>query len=76
MIVKYQIGGSPMPPLDAKKLDKYCDKILERISSGGKSSVGTFSDAIKVIEALGEATRDRLKREKYTSDIFKYLKIK
>jgi len=76
MICKYQAGGMEMPPLDARKLDKYCDKIVDQVAPSSKGSAPIFVEATKVIEKLGDATRDRLKRQAYTTEILNQLRSK
>ena len=67
MITRFQLTGSKMPTLNSKKLDKYCDKIITSMSPGGKGSASPFISAIEVLKKVGEATRDRLKRQAYTN---------
>lgn len=74
MIARFQIAGSKLPPLNSKKLDTYCDKIIDCLSSGGKKSATPFNNAIGVIKEVGEATRDRLKRQAYTTQILQKIR--
>lgn len=74
MILRLQVAGGKMPPLNSKKLDKYCDKIVASLSSGGKGSATPFIKAIEVIKNAGDATRDRLKRQPYTTQILQILR--
>lgn len=76
MIIKYQSAGLSMPSLGMKKLDNYCKKILESLASGGKGSVPIFLEAAKLIESLDDASRDRLKRQAYTTEILNKLRHK
>ena len=74
MILKYQIGGERTPPLNSKKLIKYCDYIVNALATGGRASATPFQEAAKVIDAVGDATIDRLKRQPYTDEIKNFLR--
>jgi hypothetical protein len=76
MIIKYQSAGLNIPSLGMKKLDRYCNKILESLVSGGKGSVPIFLKAAQLIESLDDASRDRLKRQAYTTEILNRLRDK
>jgi hypothetical protein len=70
MAFRYQVSrGESMPPLGAKKFDKYCDTLLAQLKQGGKASAPPFLAAVKAIESLGDMTRDRLKGQKVTDEL-------
>jgi hypothetical protein len=75
MILRYQAAGKSMPALNSKKLDSYCEPIVEALATGGKASATPFLEAVKIIDAAGEAGRDRLKRQVYTDELKRRLGI-
>ncbi len=75
MILKYQIAGVNVPAVNSKKLDKYCQSIVDALATGGRASATPFQEAAKVIEVVGEVSRDRLKRQAYTDEIKRHLRI-
>lgn len=76
MILKYQVGGLEAPPLNSKKLDAYCDRIVNALTAGGKASAAPFLEAVKIVDAVGMAGPDRLKRQAFTDEIKRKLGVK
>lgn len=73
MVLKYQIAGDQQPQLSSGKIEKYCDKILQVVTQGGKSAVPAFANAVKFVQDLGPVSEDRLKRRAYLNEIKKKL---
>ncbi|PKN64104.1 MAG: hypothetical protein CVU57_16145 [Deltaproteobacteria bacterium HGW-Deltaproteobacteria-15] len=73
LIVRYQLAGRELPGLNSGRLEKYCARIIDAFSPGGKTSATPFLEATKVIDALGNANRDRLRQQKYTEEVKKAL---
>lgn len=76
LAIRYLIGGTKMPALNSKKLDTYCEKIIEVLSPGGKASAPPFLLGGSVIDSLGPTNRDRIRREKFTDDLKRALLTK
>jgi hypothetical protein len=69
MILKYQIAGKSMPALTSKKIDTYCNVILEAIAAGSKKAEPHFQAAVDVLEKLGKTSRDRLKGRPFVGQV-------
>jgi hypothetical protein len=69
MLLRYQQGGADLPGLRSKKLDDYCKRILSGLAEGGKTAAEPFMQATRIIDAIGEASKDRLKRARYTEEL-------
>lgn len=69
MAVKYRIGGKVVPPLNSPKIERYCKPILDALEAGGKASAPPFLEAASEIDALGPATRDRVKGQRFTEEL-------
>lgn len=69
MAMKYLSGGGKVPPLNSNKLESYCQTIIDALEGGGKSSAAPFLAAKDRLDALGIASRDRLKRQTFTDEI-------
>jgi len=57
------IAGKDIPPLDSKKVDSYCQPIIDSFSRHSEEATNIFSNAANLINALGEVSNDRLKRQ-------------
>ena len=73
MIIKYIILGKSIPALNSKKSDITSEKIIDIFKSGGKLPL--YKQATDIIDKVGLATRDRLKRQSYTQEIKSVLNI-
>lgn len=71
MILRHQLGGTSMPVIHSKKLDDYCRKILDALAAGGKAAAAPFLQAVAILDSIGPATKDRLKRSRYTEELLK-----
>ena len=78
MAYKYLICGFNIPNINSKKLDSYCNTMLEKVNVGGKSSAYPFFDVIELIDNLvdstGNISKDRLKRKAFTTDLINEIK--
>lgn len=69
MLVRYLVAGPDMPRTDSSKIDKYCETIDETLSKGGKASAPPFLQAARILEEVGQVTRDRRKGQPYTDEL-------
>ena len=70
MVLRHQVAGKSRPPLSSNKIEGYCQKIINVLKSGGKSSIPPLKEALDAIASVGvPPTRDRLKGQKYTQDL-------
>jgi hypothetical protein len=70
MILKVLIVGDEASGLSSKRLDGYCDKIIQAIAVGGRQSAPPFNEAITIIDKSGPVTRDRRKGKPYTDELY------
>lgn len=57
------VAGKEMPAMNSRKMDEYCQKIIDKFSHHSPEGTEVFTRAIKIIEDLGEISNDRLKRQ-------------
>lgn len=57
------IAGKDKPALKSKKMDAYCQKIIDKLTKPGEHALAPFKQAVGILETLGEISDDRLKRQ-------------
>lgn len=57
------VAGKDVPQLGARKMDAYAQKIIDKFSHHSAEGTAVFTQAVGIIESLGEITNDRLKRQ-------------
>jgi len=57
------IAGKEQPSLKSKKMDGYCQKIIDRLTKPSEQALTPFKQAVHILETLGEISDDRLKRQ-------------
>lgn len=57
------VAGKEMPPMNSKKMDAYAQRIVDRFSHHCAEGTAAFTQAIDIINSLGDVTSDRLKRQ-------------
>lgn len=67
------VSGREIPDLASKKIEKYCDKIINLFSKPSDQVNKVFMKAIDAINSLGEVSDDRLKRQNVFSEMQKKL---
>lgn len=73
-LVRVIIAGDKMPDINSKKIDPYCQKIVDALSKHGSSAVTPFKKAAGIIESMGDISSDRLKRQAILEEMLKNLK--
>ncbi len=73
-LVRVIIAGEKMPDLGSKKIDQYCQKIVDALSKHGAAAVTPFKKAAGIIEAMGDVSSDRLKRQTVLEEMLKNLR--
>ncbi|WP_208610351.1 AIPR family protein [Metapseudomonas otitidis] len=63
VLVRALIAGKNMPNMKSKKMEKYCQKIIDRLVSPGPKALAPFERAVEILVSMGEITEDRLKRQ-------------
>ena len=61
-LVAAMVAGKDIPPLNSKKIDRYCQTIIDAFGRHSEDAVRIFNDAVGLIDTLGDVTNDRLKR--------------
>jgi len=62
-LVSAIVSGKNIPPLNSRKTDDYCQKIISTFSSHNDDAIKIFNKAVNLISDLGDVTNDRLKRQ-------------
>lgn len=57
------VAGKDIPPLNSRRIDTYCQSIINVFSRHGDQATETFYRAVEFIEQLKEVSNDRLKRQ-------------
>ncbi|WP_155985233.1 MULTISPECIES: hypothetical protein [unclassified Thioalkalivibrio] len=57
------VSGREAPPLGARKMEGYAQKIIDTFKHHSADGTAVFTQAVEIIESLGEITNDRLKRQ-------------
>ena len=73
-LIRVIIAGEKMPDINSKKIDPYCQKIVDALSKHGSSAVTPFKKAAGIIESMGDISSDRLKRQAVLEEMLKNLK--
>ena len=77
MLLKYVINGKDnSPQVGSKKIDKYCNKIIDILNKPRDEHLVYFEECKDIIEQGGWASKDRLKRSLHTSELKEILKKK
>ena len=63
------VSGKDIPPLNSKKIDSYCQSIIEVFGRHSVDATEAFKNAIALIADLGEVTNDRLKRQAVLNEL-------
>lgn len=63
VLIRRIITGEPVPQLNSRKIEPYCQRIIDAFSSHGDTVIKPFRKAVSIIEELGGITNDRLKRQ-------------
>lgn len=73
-LVRIIIAGEKMPELNSKKMDAYCQKIIDALSKHGAAAVTPFKKAASAIALMGDVSSDRLKRQTALDEMLKFVK--
>ena len=57
------IAGKDKPALKSRKMEAYCQKIIDTLTKPGEQALAPFKQAVEILETLGEISDDRLKRQ-------------
>jgi hypothetical protein len=69
-LIRIIIAGEDIPSLSSRKIEPYCQKIIDSLSHHGDSVVVPFTKAVDAIAELGEITNDRLKRQAVLHEMY------
>ena len=70
VLVRTIIAGKEIPPLNSKRIETYCQSIIDSLSHYGDSLIEPFTKAVDVIISLDEISNDRLKRQLVLAEMF------
>lgn len=77
MLLKYIINGKGnSPQVGSKKIDKYCNRIIDELNKPRDEHFTHFEKCKEIIEQGGWASKDRLKRSLHTNELKEILKTK
>lgn len=63
VLVRHIIAGQEIPQFNSRKMESYCQKIVDAFSSHGENVIEAFRNAVSILESFDEITNDRLKRQ-------------
>lgn len=73
-LVRVIIAGEKMPELNSKKMEAYCQKVIDALSKHGATAVSPFKKAAAIVQSMGEISSDRLKRQAVLDEMLKKIK--
>lgn len=69
VLVRAIIVGKEVPNLNSKKMESYCQEIINAFSKHGRSVIEPFKQAVEIIQSMDDITVDRLKRQVVMSEM-------
>jgi hypothetical protein len=63
VIVSCIVAGKDRPSLKSRKIEAYCQKIIEKLTKPGEQALAPFKEAVDILTTLGDISDDRLKRQ-------------
>ncbi len=69
------VAGKTLPQLNAKKMDAYAQKIIDKFSQHSAESTAVFTQAVEIVASLGVVTNDRLKRQTVLDELLSKVPI-
>lgn len=77
MLLKYVIkGNKKTPELGSKKITNYCEDIIKVLSSPREEYISKYEKCMRIVEAGGWVSKDRLKSSKHTEELKQILASK
>ena len=73
-LVRVIIAGEKMPEINSKKIDAYCQKIIDALSKHGAAAITPFKKAADIVQSMGDISSDRLKRQTVLEEMLKKVK--
>lgn len=73
-MIRIIIAGPKMPEFNSKKIEPYCQKIVDALSKHGSTAITPFKKASEIIQSFGEISDDRLKRQTVLEEMLKKVK--
>lgn len=70
-LVCFIITGKQPPKFNSRKIESYCQSIVDIFSHYGDELIKPFKEAVGVIQSLGDITNDRLKRQLVLQEMLK-----
>jgi len=62
-LVRIIIAGREVPNINSKKIEGYCQKIIDALAKHGPSVIEPFQKAVDIVTSIEDMTDDRLKRQ-------------
>ncbi|WP_367390722.1 AIPR family protein [Lewinella sp. LCG006] len=63
LLVRFIISGKEMPELNSRKMEGYCQKIIDVCAKSNDEVINIFNKAVAIINSIEDLTDDRLKRQ-------------
>jgi len=73
VLVRVIVSGKNIPKLNSKKIEPYCQKIVDAFSKYGDSVINPFQKAVKVIESMDDISADSLTKQQVLEDMLNKL---
>lgn len=69
LIIRYIIGGELKVNLNSKKIETYCQNIIEVCSKPSQELASIYNDSVNMLTSIEDLTPDRLKRQAIMTEI-------
>ena len=63
------VAGKEIPQLNSRKMDAYAQKLINKFSHHSAEGTEVFTQAVDIVNSLGEVTNDRLKRQSVLDEL-------
>jgi hypothetical protein len=73
VLVRVIVSGKNMPKLNSKKIEPYCQKIVDALSKNGDSMTKPFQQAVEVIRSMNHISADSLKKQQVLEEMLSKL---
>ena len=70
VLIRTIIAGKEIPQLNSRKIETYCQSIIDSLSHYGDSVVEPFTQAVGAIADIGDITNDCLKKQVVLQEMY------
>ncbi len=74
LLLRVIVGGKELPKLNSKKMETYCQKIIDVCAKSNEEITDIYNKALKIITSVEDLTDDRLKRQAIMNEMIETIK--